>query len=96
MKRILKPGGQILLVENDEGSEFEEIRNRNNDNRTRDYNNWILSNNFIINKKFNTYFLFNSIQEAKRSFEVIYGKTIANKIKVKSIQHNIVIYSYQK
>lgn len=95
LKRILKPGGQILLVENDEGSEFEEIRNRNNDNRTRDYNNWILSNDFVVSKQFDTYFLFNSMEEAKKSFEVIYGEPIANKIKNKKIEHKISVFKYQ-
>ena len=42
LKRILKPNGKIILVENDVNSEFEEIRNRTSDSRTRDYNNWIL------------------------------------------------------
>ncbi|MDE5888483.1 MAG: class I SAM-dependent methyltransferase, partial [Bacilli bacterium] len=28
LKRVLKPGGKIILIENDEGSEFEVLRNR--------------------------------------------------------------------
>lgn len=96
LKRVLRSDGQILLVENDENSEFEEIRNRNNDSRTRDYNNWLSSNGFIVDKKFNTYFSFNSIEEARKCFEVIYGENISNKIKDKKIGHKIIIYSYQK
>ena len=48
LKRLLKSKGTIILIENDENSEFEEIRNRTKDSRTRDYNNWILSNYTFI------------------------------------------------
>ena len=96
LKRILKPNGKIILVENDENSEFEEIRNRTSDSRTRDYNNWILSNGFIVDKRLETYFNFKSIDEAKKCFEVIYGKTISDKINNKKIEHKIIIFKYKK
>ena len=95
LKRLLKPNGTIILVENDEDSEFEEIRNRTKDTRTRDYNNWILSNDFTIDKQIDTYFNFNSYNEAKKSFEVIYGTEISNKIKNNRINHKIIIFKYQ-
>ena len=94
LKRLLKPNGIIILVENDENSEFEEIRNRTTDSRTKDYNNWILSNGFVVDKKIDTYFDFKSIDEAKKCFEVIYGKSISNKIKDKKINHKIIIFKY--
>ena len=78
--RVLKPNGKIILVENDENSEFEIIRNRHLDNRTKEYNNWILSNNFITSNKIDTYFLFKPLNEAKLCFNTIYGSSIANKI----------------
>ena len=96
LKRILKPNGKIILVENDVNSEFEEIRNRTSDSRTRDYNNWILSNGFIVDKRLETYFSFKSIDEAKKCFEVIYGKTISDKINDKKIEHKIIIFKYKK
>lgn len=95
LKRLLNPNGTIILIENDENSEFEEIRNRTKDTRTRDYNNWILSNQFNIEKQINTYFIFDSFQDAKKSFEVIYGEAIANKIKSEKIEHKIVIFKYK-
>lgn len=95
LKRLLKSNGTIILIENDENSEFEEIRNRTKDSRTRDYNNWILSNGFTVDKQIDTYFNFNSYNEAKKSFEVIYGPEIANKIKKNRINHKIIIYKYQ-
>ena len=95
LKRLLKSKGTIILIENDENSEFEEIRNRTKDSRTRDYNNWILSNDFTIDKQIDTYFNFNSYNEAKKSFEVIYGSEISNKIKNNRINHKIIIFKYQ-
>lgn len=95
LKRVLKPTGKIILVENAENSEFEELRNRTSDSRTKDYNNWILANGFITEKEFDTYFSFNSLEEAKKCFEVIYGKNISNKIKNNKIEHKIVIFKYQ-
>ena len=95
LKRLLKYNGTIILIENDENSEFEEIRNRTKDSRTRDYNNWILSNGFTVDKQIDTYFNFNSYNEAKKSFEVIYGPEISSKIKDKKIEHKIVIFKYK-
>jgi len=95
LKRLLKSNGMIILIENDEDSEFEEIRNRTKDSRTRDYNNWILSNDFNVDKQIDTYFNFNSYNEAKKSFEVIYGPEISNKIKNNKINHKIIIFKYQ-
>ena len=37
LKRVLKSDGQIILVENAEKSEFEKIRGKDKDNRTKDY-----------------------------------------------------------
>ena len=96
LKRLLKSNGTIILIENDEDSEFEEIRNRTKDTRTKDYNNWILSNKFNVDKQFNTYFIFNSYEEAEKCFEVIYGKEIASKINNNKIEHKIVIFKFQK
>ena len=96
LKRLLKSNGAIILIENDENSEFEEIRNRTKDNKTRDYNNWVLSKDFTIDKQIDTYFNFNSLDEAKNSFEVIYGSEISNKIKSNKINHKIIIFKYQK
>ena len=96
LKRVLKDNGTIILVENREGSEFETIRNRDKDNRTRDYNNWILNNGFILDEEIDTYFEFKTFEEAKKCFEVIYGEGIASKINSNKIEHKINIYKYIK
>lgn len=96
LKKLLKSNGTIILIENDENSEFEEIRNRTENTRTKDYNNWILANDFTVVKQIDTYFNFNSYNEAKKCFEVIYGPKISNKIKGNRINHKIIIFKYQK
>ena len=64
MKRVLKKDGDIYLVENDIGGEFEKIRNRYPDTkRTKEYNDWIENNGFICKNRFETYFKFKSLIE---------------------------------
>lgn len=96
LKRILKPSGRILLIENEEGSEFERLRNHDKDLRTKDYKNWIIENGFEIKETFNTYFNFNSEEESKKCFLEIYGKEVANKVNSDKIEHKITIFEYLK
>lgn len=93
MKRVLKKDGEIYLVENDIGGEFEEIRNRYpNIKKTKEYNGWIEKNGFICASRFKTYFNFNDKEEAKNVFCNIVGDEIGNKVKSNIIEQNIVIY----
>ena len=96
LKRVLKPGGKIILIENDEGSEFEVLRNRDKDLRTRNYNNWILDNEFKVSEKFDTKFIFNNLIEARTCFLEIYGNGVADKIKSEFIEHKIVLFEFVK
>lgn len=94
LKRLLKPNGAIILVENAENSEFENVRGRDNDLRTKKYNDWILTNGFKLEKVINTYFEFSSFDEAKKCFDVIYGSIVSSKIKNKRIEHKINVYRF--
>lgn len=96
LKRILKDNGTIILVENAENSEFETIRRRDKDTRTKDYNDWILSNGFTLEETINTYFNFKSLEGAIKCFDVIYGSVVSSKIKDPKIEHKINIYKYNK
>ena len=87
LKRILKDKGTIILVENAENSEFETIRGRDKDTRTKDYNDWILSNGFTLEETINTYFNFKSLEDAIKCFDVIYGNKVSSKIKDSKIEH---------
>lgn len=93
MKRVLKKDGNIYLVENDIGGEFEEIRNRYpNIKRTKDYNDWIESKGFTPYKQFETYFNFKNREQAIDVFTNIWGEQVKDKIKSEIIKQNIVIY----
>ena len=94
LKRVLKNKGQIFLIENAENSEFERIRGRDKDSRTKNYNDWIINNGFLLDKKISTFFQFNTLEEARKCFEIIYGNEIASKIISEKIEHKINIYKY--
>jgi ubiquinone/menaquinone biosynthesis C-methylase UbiE len=97
LKRVLKPNGEILLVDNNIGGEFEIIRGRYPDTkRTLDYHNWIMNNKFKVLKEIDSYFEFKDVEEARKVFKIIYGDGIANKINDKKIEHKIIIYRYKK
>lgn len=96
MKRVLKKDGNIYLVENDIGGEFEEIRNRYpNIRRTKEYNNWIENHGFLCENKFETYFKFDSSKKAKEVFSNIWGADIGNKVNSNIIKQKIIIYKYK-
>lgn len=96
MKRVLKKDGNIYLVENDIGGEFEEIRNRYPDiKRTKDYNDWIESKGFTSYKQFETYFNFKNREQAIDVFTNIWGEQVKDKIKDEIIKQNIVIYKFK-
>lgn len=96
LKRVLKPGGKIILIENEEDSEFETLRGRDKDTRTKDYNNWILNNGFKVKERFNTYFKFDSKDEAQKCFLEIYGVEVASRVKSEFIEHKIVLFEFVK
>ncbi len=97
MRRVLKENGSIYLVENDIGGEFEEIRNRYPDiSRTKKYNNSLENNGFKCYNKFETYFKFDSKEQAQKIFSNIWGTEIGKKVSKEIIKQNIVIYKTMK
>lgn len=97
MKRVVKKDGSIYLVENDIGGEFEAIRDRYPDvTETKEYNDWLENYGFVCNSKFETFFEFENINQAKRVFSDIFGTEVGNKIKNNTIKHNVIIYKLKK
>lgn len=96
LKRVLKPGGEIILIENEEGSEFEYLRGRDKDFRTSTYNEWIRDNDFVGDEVLDTYFNFNNLDRAKKCFLEIYGEEVANKVTSTRIGHKIGIFKFIK
>lgn len=94
--RVLKPGGEIILIENEVGSEFESLRGRDKDDRTSVYNKWLVENGFREYEQFDTYFNFDSEETARKCFLEIYGEEVAKKIRSKRIGHKIGIFKFKK
>lgn len=92
-RRVLKPGGQIYLVENDYGGEFEDLRGKvRPDSQTAIYNNYLLEKqNFKIHARFDSHFSFSSADQAREVFDRIWGEEVANKVKNRRIEHKIFI-----
>jgi len=96
MERVLKPGGEIYLIENDTGGEFERIRGRTKDplKRTATYNKWLQKEmEFRVFKRFITYFRFTSGREAKQVIKSIWGESAVKQIKTNNIKHKIIIFT---
>lgn len=95
--RVLKKNGKLIIVENDLGGEFEEIRDRYPDVfKTKQYLDWVDTKGFKLIKKIKTYFLFDNKEIAKNVFKVIYGENASNKINSRKIKHNVAIYCLSK
>lgn len=97
MKRICKPKGKILLIENLENSQFEKLRGRSPDplERTANYNKFLLSKGFTLNQTIYTYFNFDSVERAKDVFHTIWKERIIGEIKSKCIEHKVGLFCYQ-
>lgn len=92
-ERVLKQNGDIYLVENDLEGDFERIRSRHpNTEKTRAYNDWLETQGFSPIERFETYFNFESLKEAKQIFGSIWGEKAKNNVLNKKISHKIVIY----
>lgn len=96
MKRILKENGKIILIENDTGGEFEQLRGRTQDDRTQKYNDFLQSQGFKIKKRLTTYFHFSSSLAAQSVFKKIWADKLTREIKGHTISQNIVIFEYIK
>ena len=91
---LLSPGGSLVLVENAEGSEFEDIRGRVNDPqlRTRRYNEWLNARGFRETNSLDSWFEFKSRAEAQDHFAAIWGEDKRPRIASHRIGHKIAIY----
>jgi ubiquinone/menaquinone biosynthesis C-methylase UbiE len=97
MKRICKPDGKIILIENLEDSQFEKLRGRSPDplERTANYNNFLLSQGFNLNQTIYTYFNFESTERAKDVFHKIWKDRLVGEINTKFIEHKVGLFCYQ-
>lgn len=94
MKRICIKNGCIVLIENALDSEFELLRGRDSkkDNRTANYNNWLISQGFKIHSTINTYFKFENLQVAQYVFESIWKDRLTKKVTSNIVEHKVHIF----
>lgn len=93
LKRVLKEGGTIYLVENDVGGEFKNIiEGEAGNEKTRIKQKWLEKTGFKIIQSFETFFEFKDLETAKDIFKTIWGDEVAAKISSEKITHNIAIY----
>lgn len=90
-KRVLKPKGSMYVVENYGYSEFERIIQQEK-SCIEKKNKWLSSNGFSIVKEIETYFQFKSIENAKNTFEEIWGNNASGRIFSPRIQQEVGIY----
>jgi ubiquinone/menaquinone biosynthesis C-methylase UbiE len=95
-KRVLKKDGIFLMIENDTPSEFEFYRGRHLNNKTQEYNDWILSNNFSELKKLETFITFKNTSEAQFIFAKIWQNKLFSLPKNHKIQNNVIIFQFKK
>ena len=95
LNNLKKYSKNIYLLENAQNSEFEYIRDRTCDNRTKSYNDWLIKNDFKSIKTINTYFKFETIAQAKQVFYNIWGGACSDKIKSAIIEHDIQIFHFK-
>lgn len=96
LKRVLRPGGCIILVENGEGGEFEDLRGRVGDpqRKTAKYNAWLESQGFNIEARVATQFEFPTVELAQNTFRTIWGSTLKHEPKHGIITHNVMMYQW--
>ena len=96
LNRVLRPNGRIILVENNIGGQFEMMRDRYpNTERTKGYNEWVLSQGFKTFKEIDSYFEFANESISKHVFREIYGEKVSLLAK-QQIEHKIVMFIYEK
>ncbi|MCL2228717.1 MAG: class I SAM-dependent methyltransferase [Firmicutes bacterium] len=86
MERVVKPGGKIILVENDEGGEFDEILKESSEFRDS-----MLNRGFSVKEKIKTQFKFKTVEEARRVFGDVLGER-GKQVSSNIIKHNIIIF----
>ena len=93
MKSCLKPGGRMMLVENDSSGEFEEIRGKIPVSSA--YNQWLQDKaGFSVAERLESCFRFENADDARAVIGAIWGEQVGQKVAGQFIKHNILIFDY--
>jgi ubiquinone/menaquinone biosynthesis C-methylase UbiE len=91
-RRVLKPGGSIFLIENNVNSEFEYYRGRHLNNKTQEYNNWLLNYGFKIFQEVEINISFDNINLAQYVFQEIWKERLFELPKNKKIKNKVIVF----
>jgi SAM-dependent methyltransferase len=96
MRRVLAPGGSILLVENAAGGAFEALRGRSPGadplDRTGRYNGWLEAEGFAECARVDTRFEFPDLACARDTFSLIWGAEVGSRVASARICHPVALY----
>lgn len=93
LRRVVKRGGSVYLIENDLGGDFEYIRGRFPDvSRTHRYNQWLEDAGAKACAQFESHFSFSSVEEGKSIIGAIWGEAAAARVVSARIGHRIIVY----
>lgn len=90
IERVLKENGAIYLVDNDSKGEYAKIRNH--PKKTEKSHIWLQKQGFKIIRRINTYYKFDSLEDAKTVFTSIWGTKASNQINRNIVGHKVVIF----
>lgn len=91
-KRVLKRNGSIFLIENDISSEFEYLRGRHLNNKTQEYNHWLIQHGFSILNKMETLITFDNLLIAQDVFQKIWQDRLFQLPQSQIVQHKVIIF----
>ncbi len=94
--RVLKKGGECILVENNFKGNLQRVFGYNPNPYEFNYQYWLKENGFKIVKRIKTYFLFKSLADAKSSMSAIFRNQVSSRIVDKKVIHEVVILHKRK
>lgn len=92
VKRVIQLGGSIFLIENDINSEFEFYRGRHLNNKTQEYNDWLLSCGFKIFQELEINISFDNLEIAQSVFKEIWKERLYELPKDKKIKNKVIVF----
>ena len=93
-RRVCRPNGRLIFVENDSGGEFEALRGRFPDSsKTKQYNRWLEDRGCRVIAKIGTFFAFASREEASAIFAAIWGQPAGAGVRSEKIEQRVVVYA---
>ena len=91
-KRVLKRNGSIFFFFFDISSEFEYLRGRHLNNKTQEYNHWLIQHGFSILNKMETLITFDNLLIAQDVFQKIWQDRLFQLPQSQIVQHKVIVF----